>query len=70
MFPCVLTSLCDAPALPSNASVPQEPPLPLHPHLALQVMLLRDLRGQGETDFLVNIWKDIKVHKYIRSRRS
>lgn len=40
-----LTSLCDTPALPSYTGVPQEPPLSLHPHLTLQVMLLWDLRG-------------------------
>lgn len=39
-----LTSLSDASALPSHARVSQEPPLPLHPHLTLQVMLLRDLK--------------------------
>ena len=39
-----LTSLCDASALPSHARVSQEPPLPLHPHLTLQVMLLWDLK--------------------------
>lgn len=40
------TSLCDAPALPSDASISQKPPLPFHPHLALQVMLLWDLRRE------------------------
>lgn len=35
-----LTSLRDTPALPSDSGVPQEPPLSLHPHLTLQVMLL------------------------------
>lgn len=42
---CVfLTSLRDASALPSHTSVSQEPPLPLHPHLTLQVMFLWDLK--------------------------
>lgn len=41
-----LTSLCDASTLPSHASVSQEPPLPLHPHLTLQVMLLWDLKEE------------------------
>ena len=45
------TSLCDAPALPPHTSVPQEPPLALHPHLTLQIMFLWDLRWctRGET---------------------
>lgn len=45
VYVCVrLTSLSDASALPSHARVSQEPPLPLHPHLTLQVMLLWDLK--------------------------
>ncbi len=45
---CVsLTSLCDASALPPHTRVSKEPPLPLHPHLALQVMLLWDLQRGG-----------------------
>ena len=48
MCVCV-TSVCDAVALPPHAGVPQEPPLPLHPHLTLQVVLLRNL-GAREAD--------------------
>lgn len=48
-----LTSLCDASTLPSDASVSQEPPLPLHPHLTLQVMLLWDLKEEI-SQFILN----------------
>lgn len=58
-----LTFLSDASTVPSHTAVPQEPPLSLHPHLTLQVMLLRDLRqtsrcsGRTPTQRRT-VWKD------------
>lgn len=43
------TSLSDASTLPSHATVSQEPPLSLHPHLTLKVMLLWDLKEERES---------------------
>lgn len=40
------TSLCEGSALPSHASVSQKPPLPLHPHLTLQVVFFWDLEAR------------------------
>lgn len=40
------TSPCDGSALPSDAGVSQKPPLSLHPHLTLQVVLFWDLEAR------------------------
>lgn len=44
-----LTFLCDNSTQLPDSVVPQEPPLPLHPHLALRVVFLWDLRPDRST---------------------
>lgn len=64
---CILTFLCDHSTQLPHSIVPQEPPLTLHPHLALRVVLLWDLRPERKKtnkkswDFDLNFRSRTKV---------